>query len=136
MEREDREYGVTPNLGEFGAYGLPLRYWGCDARYFAEKKGKRRIEVPPNRETYWGFSDKDYHQIPQEEFLQWINGVLFPLLRRHAFETPYYAVVDPEFIKGKVFVGHAKMNRTRTQLRIGTWERDPAQRFRSDDSED
>ena len=128
MESEEREYGITPNLGEFARYGLPLRYWGCDARYFSEQKGKRRIEIPKNRETYWGFTDKPYDEQPQEEFMSWTNTVFLPLLRRHAFEQLDYAVVDPEFEAGKVFVGRARMNRTRTRLLIGVWERDVKQR--------
>ena len=124
MESEEREYGIAPNLAEFARYGLPLRFWGCEARYFSEQKGRRRIAIPANRETYWGFTDKSYDEQPQEEFTRWINTVFLPLLRRHRFERPSYAVVDPEFVTGKVFVGRARMNRTRTRLLIGVWERE------------
>lgn len=124
MESEEREFGITPNLGEFARYGLPLRYWGCDARYFPAQKGKRRIEIPANRETYWGFTDKPYDQQPQEEFMNWINTVFFPLLRRQVFGSDDFSVVDPEFVPKKVFVGRARQNRTRTRLLIGVWERD------------
>lgn len=128
MESEEREYGITPNLGEFARYGLPRRYWGCDARYLSAEKGKRRIEIPPSRETYWGFTDKAHEQQPQEDFMSWINGVFFPLLRRNGFDKADYAVVDPEFRTGTVYVGRARLNRTKTRLLIGTWERDTKKR--------
>lgn len=127
MESEEREYGITPNLGEFARYGLPNRYWGCDARYFADRKGKKRIEIPSKRETYWGFTDKTTDAEYQEKFMDWINGILFPLIRKHVFDADDFGVVDPEFISGRIFVGKARLNRTKTRLLLGAWERQSKQ---------
>src|SRR5258708_6547484 len=119
------DYGITPSLDEIAGYGLPARYWGCHAVYLPDQQGFKRIEIPENRETYWGFTDKLSDADGQSDLMGWVNGAFLPGLRMFEFEAPLFRLVDSKFLPGKVYVGIARVNKGRDRLRIGVWERQP-----------
>lgn len=95
------DHGITPSLEEIARHGLPARYWGCHAVYLSDQQGFKRIEISENRETYWGFTDKLSDADVQSDFMGWVNGAFLPALHKLDFETPFFHLVDNEFLVGK-----------------------------------